>query len=136
MVTGMTLEKKTPMDRIKEITGQLETGIAEIFTSEKYTKWLNTMSRFHNYSLNNTVLISMQKPDATLVAGYTAWKNRFGRQVKKGEKAIRILAPAPYKKKVEVERIDSSVIMGAKVGSLENTGFSLILSDFSKPQTP
>lgn len=64
MGTGMTLEKKTPMDRIKEITGQLETGIAEIFTSEKYTKWLNTMSRFHNYSLNNTVLISMQKPDA------------------------------------------------------------------------
>lgn len=93
-------------DKVKVITDQLETGIQNLFESDQYKQWLTTMSRFHNYSLNNTILIAMQKPDATLVAGYTAWQNQFGRQVLKGEKAIRILAPTPYKKKMEVEATD------------------------------
>ena len=93
-------------DRVKEITDQLEAGIAELFASEQYVTWLNTMSKFHDYSLNNTLLIAFQKPDATLVAGYTAWQKQFGRQVQRGEKAIRILAPTPYKQKVEMEKID------------------------------
>ena len=92
--------------QIREITDQLEQGIQELFESQKYMDYLRTMSKFHNYSLNNTLLIAMQKPDATLVAGYNAWQKQFGRQVQKGEKAIRILAPAPYKKQIEMEKID------------------------------
>lgn len=92
--------------KVKEITDQLEQGIQDLFESEKYMSWLRTMSRFHDYSLNNTLLIAFQRPDATLVAGYTAWQKQFGRQVQKGEKAIKILAPAPYKEKVEVEKLD------------------------------
>ena len=93
-------------DRVKEITDQLEDGIAQLFESDQYRQWLTTMSRFHDYSLNNTILIAMQKPDATLVAGYTSWQKNFGRQVQQGEKAIRILAPTPYKQRVEVDRTD------------------------------
>lgn len=92
--------------KVKEITDQLEQGIQELFESERYMTWLRTMSKFHDYSLNNTLLIAFQRPDATLVAGYTAWQKQFGRQVQKGEKAIKILAPAPYKEKVEMEKID------------------------------
>ena len=101
-------EKTYPsqLDKVKEITDQLETGIKKLFDSSQYQKWLNVMGRFHDYSLNNTLLIAMQKPDATLVAGYTAWQKQFGRQVLKGAKAIRILAPAPYKKKMEVDKTD------------------------------
>lgn len=102
------MAEKTQYDRVKEITDQLENGIEELFQSEQYQQWLTTMSRFHDYSLNNTLLIAMQKPDATLVAGYTTWKNQFGRQVTKGEKGIRILAPTPYKQKVEVDKTDPS----------------------------
>ena len=93
-------------EKVKEITDQLEAGIKNLFESDQYKQWLTTMSRFHDYSLNNTILIAMQKPDATLVAGYSAWQKQFGRQVLKGEKAIRILAPTPYKKKMEVEQTD------------------------------
>ena len=93
-------------DKVKEITDKLETGIKELFSSEKYVTWLNTMSKFHEYSLNNTILIAMQKPDATMVAGYTQWQKDFERNVNKGEKAIRILAWNPYKEKVEREKID------------------------------
>lgn len=100
------MAEKTQYDRVKEITDQLEAGIENLFNSDQYKQWLTTMSRFHDYSLNNTLLIAMQKPDATLVAGYTTWKNQFGRQVNKGEKGIRILAPTPYKKKVEVDKTD------------------------------
>lgn len=96
----------TQYQKVKEITDQLEQGIQDLFESEKYMSWLRTMSRFHDYSLNNTLLIAFQKPDATLVAGYTAWQKQFGRQVQKGEKAIKILAPAPYKEKVEIEKLD------------------------------
>ena len=100
------MPQNTQYDRVKEITDQLEDGIAQLFESDQYMQWLTTMSRFHDYSLNNTILIAMQKPDATLVAGYTAWQKQFGRQVNKGEKAIRILAPTPYKQKVEVDKTD------------------------------
>ena len=93
-------------DRIKAITDKLEAGIADLFESEQYKAYLTTMSKFHNYSLNNTLLIAMQKPDATLVAGYQAWKKQHSRQVRKGEKGIQIIAPAPYKAKVEREIID------------------------------
>lgn len=99
-------EQKSQFDRVKEITNQLEEGIANLFESDAFKQYLTTLSKFHNYSLNNTLLIAMQKPDATLVAGYTAWQKQFGRQVQKGEKAIKILAPAPYKKKVNVEKQD------------------------------
>ena len=99
-------EAQERVDKVKEITDRLEAGIRDLFYSEKYTAWLTTMSRFHNYSLNNTLLITMQRPDATRIAGYTAWQQHFGRHVRKGEKAIRILAPTPYKKTVEVARID------------------------------
>lgn len=100
------MAENTQYQRVKEITDQLEQGIQELFNSEQYTTWLRTMSKFHDYSLNNTLLICFQKPDATLVAGYTAWQKQFGRQVQKGEKAIRIIAPTPYKDKVEMEKID------------------------------
>lgn len=97
---------KTEKQKVQEITEKLEQGIKELFESEKYKNYLNTMSKFHNYSFNNTVLIAMQKPDATLVAGFKAWKRNFQRHVKKGEKGIRILAPAPYKLKEEQEKLD------------------------------
>ena len=97
---------QTDYEKVQEIVGQLEEGISNLFNSENYKAWLDTMSRFHTYSLNNTILIAMQRPDASLVAGYSAWKKNFGRHVKKGEKAIRIMAPAPYRQLVEVDRID------------------------------
>ena len=93
-------------ERVKEITGQLEEGLKNLFHSEQYRTWLDTMAKFHTYSVNNTILIALQKPDASLVAGYNAWKNQHGRMVKKGEKAIHILAPTPYKQSVEIDRID------------------------------
>lgn len=93
-------------DKIKEITDKIETGIKELFDGEKFKKYLDTMSKFHNYSFNNTMLIAMQKPDATLVAGFNAWKNKFERNVNKGEKGIQIFAPAPYKVKKEQTKID------------------------------
>lgn len=92
--------------QMKEITERLEQGVRELFTSEMYTEYLKTMSQFHNYSFNNTLLIAMQKPDATLVAGYQAWQKKFRRQVKKGEKGIQIIAPAPIREKEEVEKFD------------------------------
>lgn len=97
---------KTEKQKVQEITEKLEQGIKELFESEKYKSYLNTMSKFHQYSFNNTMLIAMQKPDATLVAGYKAWQKNFERHVKKGEKGIRILAPSPYKIKEEQEKID------------------------------
>lgn len=95
-------------EKVKEITDKLEAGIKELMDSDKFKEYLKCLSKFHNYSLGNTILIAMQKPDATLVAGYTAWKNQFGRQVQKGEQGIRILAPTPYKKKMEVDIVDPS----------------------------
>ena len=89
-------DQRTEKQKVQEITDKLEEGLKELFESEKYKTYLSTMSKFHNYSFNNTLLIAMQKPEATLVAGYKAWQKNFERHVNKGEKAIRILAPAPY----------------------------------------
>lgn len=97
------MENKQTVDTI---LASLEEGLKTMMDSEKYKEFLGTMSKFHNYSLNNTLLIAMQKPDATLVAGYHAWQKNFGRQVNKGETGIKILAPAPYKKMLKRDKID------------------------------
>ena len=96
-------------EQLKEITDRIEAGIRDIFESgdmEKYRNYLRTMSRFHNYSLNNQALIHLQRPDATLVAGYNRWRDKFSRHVLRGEKGITIIAPTPYKKKIEQEKLD------------------------------
>ena len=99
-------EKQSNKDRLKKITDSIEKGIQELFQSEKYRQYLRTMSRFHKYSVNNTMLIYMQKPDATVVAGFNKWRDQFGRNVLKGEKGIEIIAPTPYKKKIEEAKLD------------------------------
>lgn len=93
-------------EQLKEITERLEQGVQELFTSERYREYLNMMAKFHNYSFNNTLLIAMQRPDATLVAGYQAWQKKFNRHVLRGEKGIQIISPAPIREKEEVEKID------------------------------
>lgn len=104
------MAEKDRNQRMKEITERLEQGVKDIFTSEMYTEYLKTMSQFHSYSFNNTLLIHMQKPDASLVAGYQAWQKKFHRQVKRGEKGIQIIAPAPIRTKEEVEKIDPATM--------------------------
>lgn len=106
MADENTKVQMTEKQKVKEITDRLEAGLKELFESEKYKSYLSTMSKFHNYSFNNTLLIALQKPEATLVAGYKAWQKNFERHVNKGEKAIRILAPAPYKIKEERDKLD------------------------------
>lgn len=93
-------------ERLKEITDSIEQGIKDLFQSERYTQYLRTMSRFHRYSVNNTMLIYMQKPDATLVAGFNKWRDQFSRNVMRGQKGIKIIAPTPFKKKIEEEKLD------------------------------
>lgn len=104
--TSYNKTEKSPADKLNELTERLEQGIQDLFESNRYKEYLSVMSKFHRYSLNNTVLIAMQKPDATHIAGFNAWKNSFGRTVKKGERGIRIIAPSPYKIKKEMEKID------------------------------
>ena len=116
------MAEKKQNDSVKEITDKLEQGLKELFDSEKFKAYLNTMSKFHNYSFNNTLLIAMQKPDATLVAGFQSWQKNFERHVNKGEKGIKIMAPSPYKKKQEMEVID------------QKTGRP-VLGDDGKPKT-
>ena len=99
-------EKQTNRERLKDITDSIERGIQELFQSDKYAAYLRTMSRFHKYSVNNTMLIYMQKPDATLVAGFNKWRDQFERNVMKGEKGIKIIAPTPFKKKIEEQKLD------------------------------
>ena len=105
-VIPIVLTSEKPAEKLKEITDRLEQGITELFESERYREYLRVMSKFHNYSFNNTLLIAMQKPDASLVAGFSAWKNNFGRNVIKGQKGIKIIAPSPYKVKQEMKKID------------------------------
>ena len=105
-VIPIVLTSEKPADKLKEITDRLEQGIKELFDSDRYKEYLCVMSKFHNYSFNNTLLIAMQKPDASLVAGFQSWKNNFKRNVVKGEKGIKILAPSPFKIKQEMEKID------------------------------
>ena len=102
----MAENKPTNRERLQEITAGIEQGIKELFDSEKYMRYLSVMSKFHRYSVNNTMLIYMQKPEATLVAGFNKWKNQFERHVKKGEHGITIIAPTPYKKKIEEMKRD------------------------------
>ena len=105
-VIPLVLTAEKPAEKIKEITDRLEQGITELFDSERYKDYLRVMSKFHNYSFRNTLLIAMQAPDASLVAGFNAWKNTHGRNVKKGEKGIKIFAPSPYKVKRETAKLD------------------------------
>ena len=105
-VIPIVLTSEKPAEKLKEITDRLEQGITELFESERYKEYLRVMSKFHNYSFNNTLLIAMQKPDASLVAGFSAWKNNFGRNVMKGQKGIKIIAPSPFKIRQEVGKID------------------------------
>ena len=105
-VIPIVLTSEKPAEKLKEITDRLEQGISELFDSERYAEYLRVMSKFHNYSFNNTMLIAMQKPDASLVAGFSAWKNNFQRNVMKGQKGIKIIAPSPFKIKQETEKID------------------------------
>ena len=93
-------------DKVKEITDKLEQGVKDLFESQRYADYLKVMSKFHNYSFNNSLLIAMQRPEATMVAGYTAWQANFHRNVKKGEHGIRILAPSPYKIKKDVDKVN------------------------------
>lgn len=99
-------EKKTNKQRLKDITDSIENGIKNLFESDKYKQYLQTMSHFHRYSVNNQMLIYMQKPTATHVAGFNKWRDQFGRNVKKGEKGIKIIAPTPFKKKIEETKLD------------------------------
>ena len=99
-------DKQTNKERLKEITDRIEQGVKDVFTSEKYADYLRTMSRFTRYSTNNRLLIYMQDKNATHVAGYQAWKNKFDRHVVKGAKSITIIAPTPYKKRIETEKLD------------------------------
>ena len=104
-------EKQTNKERLKDITESIEKGIEQLFQSDKYAAYLRTMSRFHRYSMNNTMLIYMQKPDATLVAGFNKWRDQFERNVMKGERGIKIIAPTPFKKKIEQEKLDPDTKM-------------------------
>lgn len=118
-VTPIELTGKTTIEKVKEIIEKLEQGIKELFDSDRYKEYLTTMSKFHNYSFRNTMLILFQKPDASLIAGYGAWQKNFKRQVKKGERGIKILAPAPYKKTVEEKQFDKNgVPMKDKDGNI------------------
>lgn len=110
-------DRKTTREQVTEILDQLEKGVSELFESDRFKEYLTCMSKFHNYSFNNTLLIAMQKPDATLVAGFNAWKDKHGRMVKKGEKGIRILAPYKYKVETEPEH------EGEEPATIERTGF-------------
>ncbi len=109
--TTSEMGPQSPKEKLKEITDGIEKGIKELFASDQYADYLKTMSRFHNNSLNNIVLIYMQKPNATMVAGFDKWKNQFGRHVNKGEKAIKIIAPVLYNKKVAREKRDPQTQM-------------------------
>ena len=105
-IRPIELSSQKPAEKIKEITDRLEQGIQDLFDSDRFKEYLRVMSKFHDYSFNNTLLIAMQKPDATFVAGYTSWKKDYGRQVVSHAKSIKVLAPSPYKVKREVDKID------------------------------
>ncbi len=104
-------ENQTNKERLKEITDSIEAGIKELFASDKYAQYLQVMSRFHRYSVNNQMLIYLQRPDATLVAGFNKWKDQFQRNVMKGEKGIKIIAPTPFKKKIEEQKMDPDTML-------------------------
>jgi len=122
---------KSRKERIKEITEQLEAGVKAVFESDAYKAYLNCMSKFHNYSLNNTLLIALQRPDASLCASYTSWQRDHGRQVRKGEKGIKIIAPCKYK--VELNEKDEH----GNPKTEERTGFKVVTTfDISQTDGP
>ena len=122
---------KTQKERIQEITEQLEAGVAAVFESDAYKAYLNCMSKIHNYSLNNTLLIALQRPDASLCASYTSWQKDHGRQVRKGEKGIKIIAPCKYKVELEEKDEDGN----QKIA--ERTGFKVVTTfDISQTEGP
>ena len=122
---------KSRKERIKEITEQLEAGVRAVFESDAYKAYLNCMSKFHNYSLNNTLLIALQRPDASLCASYTSWQKDHGRQVRKGEKGIKIIAPCKYK--IELDEKDDRG--NPKIA--ERTGFKVVTTfDISQTDGP
>ena len=125
-------KKKTRAEAVKEITEKLEHGLEELFDSEKFKEYLDTMSKFYRYSFNNSLLIAMQKPDATLVASYRSWQKNFNRNVNRGEKGIRILAPAPYKIKEEREVINplSGLPMLDEKGNVQTEEVEVSLTGF------
>ena len=126
-----TPDRKSQKERIKEITEQLEAGVVAVFESEAYKAYLKCMSKFHNYSLNNTLLIALQRPDAQLCASYTSWQRDHGRQVRKGEKGIKIIAPCKYK--VELDEKDES----GKPKVVERMGFKVVTTfDISQTEGP
>lgn len=110
-------------DKVTQALQMLQEGVQELFESDRYKKYLDTMSRFHDYSINNQLLIGMQRPDATLVAGFTAWRDRFHRTVKRGEKGITIISPAPYKVKREIEKVDPDGIATTEEQEISRLGF-------------
>ena len=98
------------MADIKEITKKLEDGVKAVFSSDRYKQYLDFTAKFYDYSVNNCILIMMQKPEASLVAGYRTWQTKFGRFVKKGEKAIQIIAPVPHKVKKEIDGEEKEIL--------------------------
>lgn len=138
-VRPLLLTSRAPADRMKELTDRLEQGIRDVFQSRQYQEYLQVMAKFYDYSFNNVLLIAMQKPDASLVAGYAAWQKQFGRHVKKGEKGIRILAPMFRKMKKEEETKETAEIAAEQPGEEEKTekiltGFTVV-SVFDISQT-
>lgn len=137
----------TAKERLKEITAGIEKGIKDLFASDQYAAYLKTMSKFHNYSLNNIMLIYMQKPDASLVAGFNRWRDQFQRHVLKGEKGIKIIAPVPYKKKLAREKRDpktnlvmrdenNNPIMGGRQGAEDHAACVLRFVHTERPCFP
>ena len=122
-------DRKTQKERIKEITEQLEAGVAAVFESDAYKAYLKCMSKFHNYSLNNTLLIALQRPDASLCASYTSWQKDHGRQVRKGEKGIKIIAPCKYKVELEEKDEDGNQKIAERTGFKVVTTFDISQTD-------
>ena len=119
-------EYTSPSERLKALTDQLEQGVSDIFQSGQYAAYLTAMSKFHHYSFGNTMLIFMQCPNATHVAGYHDWRRNFGRQVKRGERGITILAPCPYRRKEEVEEAASDGSPATSVQWVQRMGFRTV----------
>lgn len=119
-------EYTSPSERLKALTDQLEQGVSDIFQSGQYATYLTAMSKFHHYSFGNTMLIFMQCPNATNVAGYHDWRRNFGRQVKRGERGITILAPCPYRRKEEVEEAASDGSPATSVQWVQRMGFRTV----------
>lgn len=119
-------EYASPSERLKALTDQLEQGVSDIFQSGQYAAYLTAMSKFHHYSFGNTMLIFIQCPNATHVAGYHDWRRNFGRQVKRGERGITILAPCPYRRQEEVEEAAPDGSSSTSIQWVQRMGFRTV----------